>query len=479
MHASKVWMAAAVLLLLGAAPASFSQWSYRLCFDQILVPALPKIPVGCEVIDCCPGCPGPGPIDWRIRIKGDPVKSVIFSFENVSPTALEQLKITGDAKWIKPGVLRAGRGEVTVRGFNIPPDSTPPIATPALEVDEVTVRKVMDAGSVPENAADFDFSVEQFVGRYPVNEFNLKYKLAWCWPWRYCPPTLPVTPDRIDLDNNAGNDSAVVLMDARRSFGCVDDEIWRGNDIIDVGSVLSNGSCNAEVAVFSDDDAMALITPSAAWTDPLGDLHPVNLSPRLQPQANVWLAIAGTQPRAQAEIFVADLLYNINHAGIGFLTNVNYQDVSGNANAVNTIQTAQANYCTTAWRTALTGSAWYTANQLNVYYVNQAFTGLNCTADRNIIVIGTAARPESLSHEFGHGFSLGHTNGLAAFGGNNIMWGGGTGRTNFTEGQDFRMNVNSGSVLNTNGTRNGPIRNCPDATTSTTCPALALDAVPN
>ena len=125
------------------------------------------------------------------------------------------------------------------------------------------------------------------------------------------------------------------------------------------------------------------------------------------------------------------------------------------------------------------GSAFFTANQLNVYYVNGAFTGLNCIADRNIIVIGTTANNQTLAHEFGHAYSLGHTNNLAGFGANNVMVGGGASRTHFSEGQDFRMNVNPTSALNANGVRTGPTRTCPDATTSQNCPALALDAAPN
>jgi hypothetical protein len=60
------------------------------------------------------------------------------------------------------------------------------------------------------------------------------------------------------------------------------------------------------------------------------------------------------------------------------------------------------------------------------------------------------------------------------------MWGGGVGRTAFTEGQCFRMTLNPGSMLNVNGVRTvGPTRTCADATISGACPWVALDAVPN
>ena len=126
----------------------------------------------------------------------------------------------------------------------------------------------------------------------------------------------------------------------------------------------------------------------------------------------------------------------------------------------------------------LTSSTFFTAGRLNVYYVNGAFTGLMCTANPNVIVIGTTANNQTLAHEFGHSFSLNHTNTAAGFPSDNVMIGGGSNRTHFSVGQAFRMNVNAGSALNTNGVRVGITRNCPDGTTSTTCPALSLDATP-
>ena len=134
----------------------------------------------------------------------------------------------------------------------------------------------------------------------------------------------------------------------------------------------------------------------------------------------------------------------------------------------------------------LQGSAFYVPNQLNVYYINGGFTASNCVADRNVVHVGTAANIASLAHEFGHSFSLfgnvatgAHTNGLAGFGNNNIMWAGGpAGRNRFSIGQACRFNVDSNSSLNLNGVRTGPTRVCQALTTSATCPALALDSAP-
>ena len=100
--------------------------------------------------------------------------------------------------------------------------------------------------------------------------------------------------------------------------------------------------------------------------------------------------------------------------------------------------------------------------------------------------IGTTANLGSLPHEFGHAYSLrpaaswGHSNGVAGFGNNNIMWGGGPGtRNHFSVGQSFRINTDTTSMLNANGNRAGPTRTCAPNTSSTTCPVLSLDSLPH
>lgn len=100
--------------------------------------------------------------------------------------------------------------------------------------------------------------------------------------------------------------------------------------------------------------------------------------------------------------------------------------------------------------------------------------------------IGTTANLGSLPHEFGHAYGLrpsaswGHTNGVAGFGNNNIMWGGGPGtRNNFTASQSFRLNTDTTSMLNANGERAGPTETCLPNASSAICPALTLDSLPH
>lgn len=498
--AARSFIVAALVLIMEIVPSAaaqevlpkvgirdYARVAYRFCVADIFVieTTIPEIPVGCETIDCCPGCPGPGPLDWRIRLSGTPLNAMTLVFENLSAEAQRKLTIEGNARWAEGNRLRVGRGETIVRGFDTGASGRPPVAMPRVDLDSGAVEELRRDTDLAEATSQGDMGelelvVEQLLGSVVVNEYVLVYR------FRRCLPPGPLV-DIIDIDNNAGNDKAVVLLDAR-SAGCVNDQIYRGSDKIFVGNVLSAGTCNSEVAVFSDNDAVQLITPVTLWTDVVGDKLPVDLTPDLwQAPVTVWIALAGAQPTAQVQIAQANVLYNTNHAGIAF--NANYQNVSGNAASVATIGVPS---CTAANIAALQGSAFYNANQFNVYYVNTGVTGYNCIADRNIIVVGTGARPATLAHEFGHAFTLAHVNtaggasvdynvdGVADFGNTNVMWGGGIGRTTFSEPQGFRMSLNPTSLLITNGVRTfGPTRTCGDATVSATCPWLGLDAVPN
>ena len=78
---------------------------WRFCWTDLLEinPEIYKIrvPVGCEVIDCCPGCPGPPPIDWKIRVLGEaPMIRPTLSFENMPTGGLGNLNMDGD---VNPG----------------------------------------------------------------------------------------------------------------------------------------------------------------------------------------------------------------------------------------------------------------------------------------------------------------------------------------------------------------------------------------
>ncbi|HXN50951.1 MAG TPA: hypothetical protein VN943_03365 [Candidatus Acidoferrum sp.] len=289
-------------------------------------------------------------------------------------------------------------------------------------------------------------------------------------------------PDWVSVPFNPENDSQVVLLDGQRISGCVDDELWRGNHIIDVGDMRASGGCNEEIVVFTKGNAVQLFAKltSGIWTDSLRDFALVNLnSGLLQVPVDVWLLGAGLQTRATADFANADMIYDTSRCGVAF--NPTFKDVSGTPAAaalfgtnINTMQNA-------AWRAALAGSAFFTTGRINVYYVGSPFSGQSASGfnaspyNSNIIGVDTTAQPETLAHELGHSFTLLHTTGLPGFLPTNLMMTGVTGRNALTEGQCFRVNVNKTSSLNTNLVRGGFIRDCPDGTTNSTCPPLSFD----
>jgi len=450
----------------------YKPFHYRLCYWEILEPFVieeffPPVPVGCEIIDCCPGCPG-DEIDWRIRVTGDPIEEAFLEFRNLDPTISKGTRITGNGSWIESNILTFGPGEIVLQGLRMNKIGKVPLAYPKIKIKKEFLEGTKFSADNSPLTSNTDFQIkldiEALKGDYLVYEYSVIIFIDWC----HRPD--PVKPmDIIDLNNNAGNDNAVILFDGRYANGCADNTIFRTSDRIGIGNALPKQNCNSEVIVFSDDDAMQIIVDHP-WTS-LSNVLTVDMTPDiLTAPVSVWLL---TNPnntvmaRAQNEIAQASLLYNTNNCGIAF--NATIQDASTNNTAVNLVGTNTGGMCANNWITNLTGSAFYSANRLNVYYVNGAFTGLTCIAEPNIIVIGTTAQVETLAHEFGHSFTLDHTNTTAGIPAFNLMVGGGANRTNITEGQAFRCNVNPASVLNTNGVRNGITRTCSETANTNLC----------
>jgi hypothetical protein len=427
------------------------------------------IPVGCELWDCCPGCPG-NFINWRIRVSGVALESVVFQFDNLSADARRFLKIKGKAVW-EGNALRVGPGETVVSGFKYDPRAVPPVATPRLFATKrilSRLRNELAQHAIASRDGQMELVVEQLMGKYVINEARVHYNVTKCaGPFG--------NTDHIALENNIGNDDAVVLFDAHpRSGTCIEDGLRRGKEIIFMGD-LNPGACKTEAMIFSDDNAMALITPT--WTDSLFDKEPVTLRKILIAPVAVWFVDddPGIRNRAWWGISWADYYYNQNNVGIAF--SPTYTDISTNTNAVQLFDGT----CNVS---KIKASGFYRPNQLNIYYINSptmSDRGGNCVSDRNIIFIARTADEGTLAHEIGHAFSLSHPNDapvIDGFGMENIMYGGGTGRTNFTIGQALRMNLNAKSMLNVNHVRLGFVRDCDDRTESDICPKLIVDSTP-
>ena len=454
------------LLVAGSAYAGHLELYRRFCLEE-LVPVIddPRIhvPVGCEVVDCCPGCPGP-PIDWQILVQGDPLRAVDLVFENLPGATREKLKITGSAKWIDNNTLRVSAGRAVVSGF--PADAgNPPVAQVKFDVDRSKLSRPQPAGTGAQADRAVNLEIRQQLGGIIVNETIARYAIYPCGP----PPPPPT--DRLRITNNAGGDSSLALLDARRASGCVNDEAMYLTNTRDVGSVLSNGVCNSEIAVFSTDDAMQLRTNVMSWTNALGDLTTVDLTPDvLNTPLSVWVmrgTFANTSMRVATDRARATQLYNTMKVGT-IVSVAALRDATGDPDTPGLLNAA----CGSAAN--LRSQIGFDAGRLNVYYLNDpGARGWWC--GNNTIIVGSGADNESLAHEIGHAFTLAHTNGIAGISNTNLMITGGTGRNSITKGQAFRCNVNTTSTMNTNGTRAGVTRSCPDGTTSVTCPALSLN----
>jgi len=459
--------------------------AYLCIEDLVAVPEIPIWhPVGCEIVDCCPGCPGPGEIDWSIKISGDPAERVVFEFERLPAEGLKKLSLKGNAKLVEGNRLEVGVGESLISGFPADTRQGPVLARGRIVLNKTWLseaagrsRSVAEDKAQPQsdnrNLGKIEVSIVQSLGKVAVREYQQLYFIIRCRGGG------GGSQDFVRLSNMNGTDSATILLDGRRSTGCVDDEVRRASPNVGVGNVLTNQNCNTETAVFAQNNAMQLATPVNVWTSAATDTENVNMRPVIQVPVTVWILqgpLAQTQAQVNNDIARANQLYNTMQAGVGF-SPVTINNATANPNAAGLLNGGCGNAAQFSQQIG------FTNGQLNVYYISVVAGGNRgqwCGGGNpNMMFVGASISDnESLSHEVGHAFSLGHTNGIAGIPATNLMVTGGVNRNSITTGQCFRIDVNSNSQLNANGNRNGPTRNCPDATTSNTCPSLALDVLP-
>jgi hypothetical protein len=314
--------------------------------------------------------------------------------------------------------------------------------------------------------------------------------------------------DVLRINGIAPGEEVVVMMDARTSAGCEDggpghlkERIFTSRGTTFLRNMLSPDACNSEIAVFSRDHAMAL--QPATWTDGLWDEQVVRLRPRVDIDVNVWVIDDAAYARADAETKRATALYIDNRVGVNLRPRIRKLSESTTANPLSVVNAGTNAFGTQCYVTQLRATDLYTANTVNVYYVDKNFRGRNCAiqsvpnvctsnatqwpaADANIIFIGNQGSSTTLAHEIGHAFGLrpaicgGHTDQLPGFGPENIMQaGGGDERTKFTLGQVFRMNTHAdgwgGTVLITDGDPARARRSCAPNYSDARCPALTAD----
>jgi len=445
------------------------------------------VPAGCELIDCCPGCPSDESVDWRVRVEGDAIGEV-------------EVRIEGHESELAP--LRLPRGETRLeavapgRSAGRAPLATLRVHPDAAALGRLAVRAREDERS--EEVARISVAVEQWVGAVRVNQHHFT------WPVLSC--AVPTACDHVELLDNTGLDSSVLLTDGRAGTGsgvCGDDVVRRGVQNVSVGQLLAPASCPSEVAVFSKDDAAALRENVTVWTDACGDQLQVTLAPALVAPVTFHLAVPTwiawlqwgdtTKNVALEDLSNASQLYAQNKTGIAFGEKVHSLKSAEISQLLALIPKAivssfalgaKPSSLICALPSQLEALGLYEPDRLNVYYLPVPGTGMTCADDRNVIFVALDRKPETLAHEFGHALSLigswEHTNVVPDFDATNLMWVDEPDtRDHISLGQAFRMNFEKQSMLNVNPVRSGPTRACPTEPPPhpdpSKCPSLGLD----
>jgi hypothetical protein len=446
------FLLAATWLIASPADASPRTYIKSICLSpEILEVDLLEVftlPVGCELIDCCPGCPAADALEWRIRIGGKSVEAATLSFEGLADPAA--LKVEGAAELTPEGATLM-RGRSRLLNLTLPEGGRVPMAGLRLRLDPDFLGHAAGSGRRDETLDVVEVSIEQMLGSVAVNEFLLRYRLKSCGVLEPC--------DVVKQQGKQGADDSVVLLDGRDGADvCVNDEVRRGVTSTLMGNVKTKGSCTSSiVGVFSRDNAMAMLE-DPPWTDTCGDEVAAALGPAWNMPVN-----------------------DENKVGIAFVEKQRKQIPTDPGTLAKVAFACQG-------LGGLESAGLYVKDQLNVYYGPVTVTGQSCD-DRNMVLVGPVANNTTLAHELGHALSLhgaelewGHSNDVPGMTPANIMWVGNSQvRTHFSLGQAFRFNVNKLSMLNKNGPRQGPERDCPPKPSETApepdfeCPGLALD----
>jgi hypothetical protein len=467
--------------------------------------------VGCDIIDCCPSCPAAPPIDLRVRVSGDIVDHVSMLTEGMDKPELSLVTIEGAGRTTDERTFEFRAGDSIINNISDQSGQRNLQLHPTIHiVDETQVSQLAqyakaDIPSGNEIYSPILIEIEQLVAGKVIARNHARYDVIQCTDFEV------VTTDMIRLDANTGADLAAIISTGERtSDGCVYYRAHRVKNTSGVGNYLTpNAACPPEIAVFSDDDAIELMsadswTAWAKWSGTPWDLQPASLAQdRWALPVRIWIAEsdatkrAALNTRAKAEIDLADLYFNQNHVGISTASSTLLQDLTATAdiNAVTNNATSIWNTCSSAALNQIKSRThMFDPKAVNVYYLDDpVISGVHCRAtgtefSLKVILMGSGGYPESLAHEIGHALNMRHVNNkdynndaVNDFANSNIMWGGGSGRTVLSEGQGFRMTFDKHSFLNSEGIRTGgPMeRDCPRSLISASCPWVGLDITPN
>lgn len=369
--------AIAVLLALGIGKLAFAQSSQpvieRVCRPDGGLVTLPPIPVGCAAVDCCPGCPGPDIIDWRIRVKGEGVQSIQLQTKQVPRASRIAKKL--------PAALRNGSMRLSARGGvirGLPSSKAGPLMSlqPVVQLDKSADR--------------VDLVFEQLLAGKVVNAQTMAIVQG-------CEPE-----DVIELKGNDDGDASVVMIDGNGGASCLDNRIFQGKAEVKVGRLIENGPCRSQVAVASARNRFALLPDVQAWTSG-ADRLPVQLEPPLIIPVTIWLGNHDAESYAHSDIATAQKLFTLNKIGVVFDVQLGFPDRA----ALNT----RFPWCARNMP-SITSTADYHPGRINVYYTDFPQTARYCSdenqKDKNVIYVGKTSSSDALTWGLGRAFGLAH-----------------------------------------------------------------------
>ncbi|HSV28978.1 MAG TPA: hypothetical protein VLL76_05450, partial [Candidatus Omnitrophota bacterium] len=289
---------------------------------------LPPITVGCEAVDCCPGCPLPDKLDWRIRVLGQGVTSV-----RLGGPALSAAKRLG----AKGGQV----GRLPVRA---------------------TIRPVVQVKPMATGPTTVVF--EQLLGSRVVNATRAIL---------VDDPQLCGPPDFIALPGKEIRDPAVdrsfVMVDGRDATGCVDDRVASGMDGVEVDNLLPPESCRSEVFVFSRHNGLSWATNvTDTWTPARGDRLEVPLRPRAVVPLTVWKTAPNLHSWAEDQMAMARAVMVANATGIEF--DVRWRDISADTPENDALRRTIGTHCPEPGDDRLTRhTEAFEKDRLNIYVI--------------------------------------------------------------------------------------------------------------
>jgi hypothetical protein len=222
--------------LLVAFSAQASSVTIQLCPEEIARleerPQLgPPLPIGCDLVDCCPGCPGADSLEWRIRVTGNRLEGAELHFEGEPALDTRRLKLTGSARQLESRIA-VGFGQSRIS--NLPRGSDgkiavafikPLLAKAAPKRTAISLKRLMRRGGTDDADAEGSITADLYLGSFRVNSVSIRYAALPCPP---SPPPPPPAGDVLLIDNNGARDNIV-----RFGVSC-----WTEIDLFDNGLKL-------------------------------------------------------------------------------------------------------------------------------------------------------------------------------------------------------------------------------------------------